>query len=226
VADGEQRLFIWCGTAMLVLFVIAVWPLAGFLPPPPPSDSAQEIARRYRENANGIIGAGVVMMVAGILFVPFCAAVSEQIRRIAGRRTAIASAQFGCAVVNAVWFSIMGLFWLTAAYRADRAPSDVELFNDIGWFIMVIPTTAFIVQVLCLGATILRDRRTSPLLPRWAGYYNLWSATLFVPGMFSGFVKHGPIAWNGVLSFWLEAATFLVWLVVMTTLLLRAADGD
>jgi hypothetical protein len=38
------------------------------------------------------------------------------------------------------------------------------------------------------------------------------------------FVHSGPVAWNGVFSWWLGAAAFFLWIVAMTPLLLRAID--
>ncbi|MBA2347687.1 MAG: DUF4386 family protein [Solirubrobacterales bacterium] len=217
----EERALVWAGAAMLVVFLVSLVFCARFIPPPAPSRSAEEIAEQYREHQGGIILASILMLVAGTLFAPFCAVISRLMRRIAGRPSALASTQFGCAVVNVVWFSMMAMFWMTAAYRTDRPPSEVQLFNDIGWLIMVVPTSAFIFQVLCLGVAILTDPRESPLVPRWVGYYNLWSATLYIPGMFSAFFMRGPIAWTGVASFYLEAVAFLLWLIVMTWVLLR-----
>ncbi|MHB8694625.1 MAG: hypothetical protein ACYDHH_25585 [Solirubrobacteraceae bacterium] len=47
-----------------------------------------------------------------------------------------------------------------------------------------------------------------------------------MPGMLSGFFKHGLIAWNGVFSFWLEATAFLAWLIALMTHLLKAVSAE
>ncbi len=44
------------------------------------------------------------------------------------------------------------------------------------------------------------------------------------------FFKSGPFAWTGIIGFWIPAAVFGIWHIVMTVVLLRAireeADSD
>jgi hypothetical protein len=37
------------------------------------------------------------------------------------------------------------------------------------------------------------------------------------------FVQHGPLAWNGVIAFWLLAIAFFIWMVTMSLTMLRAS---
>ncbi|MHB8694626.1 MAG: hypothetical protein ACYDHH_25590 [Solirubrobacteraceae bacterium] len=48
----------------------------------------------------------------------------------------------------------------TGAFRAGRSPAEVQLFNDIGWIIMVVPTVPFIIQVVSIAVVILSDGRS------------------------------------------------------------------
>jgi hypothetical protein len=54
------------------------------------------------------------------------------------------------------------------------------------------------------------------------GYFNLWCALLFVPGLACIYVTTGPLAWNGIISFWVVLTAFTIWLFVMAAMLLRA----
>jgi hypothetical protein len=207
---------------MLVPFFLALWPLARFLPPPSPAASASSIARHYREHKDGIIAAGILLLLAGTMFLAFGAAISEQIRRIARRRSVLDRLQWGACVVNSVWFSMVGLLWITAAYRAGRSPSDVQLFNDMSWLIMVVPSVHIALQVATTGLAVLGDARPVPLIPRWVGHLCLADAILYVPAWFAGYAIHGAFAWNGLVSFWLSVVPFGVWTVVMIVVLLRA----
>jgi len=47
------------------------------------------------------------------------------------------------------------------------------------------------------------------------GHFNIVSALLMVPGAFALLYKTGPLAWDGVLSFWLRIATYAVYIAVM-----------
>ena len=76
-----------------------------------------------------------------------------------------------------------------------------------------IPAT---IQALSIAVPILLDKTSPPPIPRWVGYANLWLGILFVPGMLVVMWKTGPFAWNGLLSFWIPAAFFVVWLILLT----------
>jgi len=53
--------------ALVVLFFVGLVPLAGFIPPPAPSDSAQLIASWYQDHTTAI-QIGVLVMVTGTAF--------------------------------------------------------------------------------------------------------------------------------------------------------------
>ena len=53
-------------------------------------------------------------------------------------------------------------------------------------------------------------------------HFNVLTAAAFVPAAFTALVTHGPLAWNGALSFWLKNLTVGVWIVVMTVVLAQA----
>jgi hypothetical protein len=77
-------------------------------------------------------------------------------------------------------------------------------------------------QWLSIGIAILRDRRQQPVYPRWVGFVNIWLAVLFCPGNFIYFFRSGPLAWNGLLSWWATVVGFFVWLVVMIVMTFKA----
>jgi hypothetical protein len=58
--------------------------------------------------------------------------------------------------------------------------------------------------------------------PRWFGYLTAWIAVMFEAGAFAFLPRSGPLAWNGLMVFWLPLILFGVWIAVMCNLLLRA----
>jgi hypothetical protein len=76
-----ELLCAWCGPAFLVVFVAGLWFVAGLIPPPSPSDSAEHIAAFYRGHADQVrLG-----MLGSVLLAPFVALISRQIRRSSPR---------------------------------------------------------------------------------------------------------------------------------------------
>lgn len=217
-----ERAFIWAGVAMALLFTLGVWTLCGFIPPPAPTESAAEITARYVDHPTAIVAGSLLVLLAAGLYLPFCAALSTAMERHCEGTGLLCRAQFGGAISNVLFFSLIGLLWMVAAYRSDAGEGTIQLANDLTWLIMVVPTLPFVIQAVSVGVVALAQPDGEAVLPRWCGYFNFWCALLVVPGMLSGFFRTGVLAWNGLLSFWLEVIAFLIWLVVMVVVLDRA----
>src|SRR5919204_4851003 len=104
------------------------------------------------------------------------------------------------------------LFWQTAAFRPDRAATTVQTLNDLAWMPFLGITGTLIAQQLVIAIAALRDERPDPVFPRWVGYANLWAALGIVPASFVVFFHHGPLAWNGVLAWWVVLVDFFAWM--------------
>lgn len=220
----SQIICAWCGIFCMIAMFIGFWPAAGFLPPPLPSASAEEIAAMFRENATGIRIGTVFIVIAGAFYMPFAAVISAQMRRIESRKTPVLSyTQLGAGVVGVILFVIPALIWTTAAFRPERDPQIVQMLNDLAWLIFMMGIPVVLVQNAALGFAILSDASQRPLYPRWLGFFTLWSAVLYQPGCFVTFFKSGPFAWNGLLAFWMALAIFGPWLVVMAVYVIKAA---
>jgi len=59
------------------------------------------------------------------------------------------------------------------------------------------------------------DDQPRPVFSRWVAYFNLLVAAALAPAAFVGVSLSGPLAWDGVLSFWLKNIAIAVWIVVM-----------
>jgi hypothetical protein len=72
---------------------------------------------------------------------------------------------------------------------------------------------------------IFHDRSPQPV-PALARFLQPWVALLLLPASMIIFFKTGPFAWTGVIGFWIPAAVFGVWYIVMTVVLLRAIRDE
>ncbi|HEX9834492.1 MAG TPA: hypothetical protein VGA66_15675 [Mycobacterium sp.] len=126
----------------------------------------------------------------------------------------------GAAVITTIAVS-----WTVMAFRAEN-PLIVQAFNDLGFFLFLYTWPPFAIWMVILATAILRDVNPKPIFPRWVAYYNLYAALLMAPASFMGLFKDGPLAYNGVLAFWLVAIDFFVWMVVMSAVMLKAINRD
>lgn len=219
---GTQRLCAWSGLVLMSLFTLG-FVVAGFLPPPAPGTSAEQVRQMFIEN-HGRIRIGLVLLLFGAsMAFPWVAAITIQIRRIEGGWDPLALTQFAAGLILSLLFMFPTMIWATAAFRPHaRSPEVIQTLNDLAWLPFIGIGTNSIVQSVAIALAIFRDRREKPVFPRWAAYFNIWIALLLAPGCLVIFFQDGPFAWNGIFVFWVPLIAFGSWFVVMTVLLLRA----
>lgn len=225
---SDKRVQIWCAYsifAFIALFLIGWVGLAGFVPPRSPMEGPDEIAQFYRADLMGIRVGMVLAIFASAFLLPWGGAVCAQMLRIEGPRAPLmwgwVAAQ-GCVVIEFVYPCT---FWLVAAFRPEDA-ARVQTFNDLGWlpFLGIVCTGMF--QMVALAVITLRDRRPEPVFPRWFAFFQLWCAA-GVGLTFGVYIfKTGPLAWNGLLAFWVAVTTYFLWVVGTTLITVRAIKRD
>ena len=225
---SDKRVQLWCLYSVFVfiaLFLIGWVLLARMVPPPSPMDTPAEIARFFGDNVIGVRIGLVVAIFASALLLPWGGAICAQMLRMEGPRAPLTWAWVaaqGCVVIEFVYPCT---FWLVAAFRPEDA-SRVQTFNDLGWlpFLGIVCTGMF--QMVALAVLTLRDRRHEPVYPRWFGYFQLW-CVLGVGFTFGVWIfKTGPLAWDGLLGFWVPVSFYFVWVIGTTIMTARAIKND
>lgn len=208
----------WCGPAFALVF-FAGFLIAGLIPPPSPGRSAEQVAAFYQDDTDRIRFGLVIMMIAAGLTAPFVAVIAVQLRRISGPDSPLPTLQVvgGTAGVLAILVPVW--MFLAAAFQPDRDPQITQALNDLAFLPFIGNFPPAVVQLVAIGIAVLADNRETPILPRWVGYYNLWTAFLFIPGLLVVFFKDGAFAWNGAVVFWVVAVLFGNWFIVMSHVL-------
>jgi hypothetical protein len=185
--------------------------------------SADAVARLFLQDRARIrIGIWIACAAAPLLAF-FVAALTHQIRRIAGGDSPLATAQLIAGSCLILEFLFPQLVWQTAAYRSERSPEMLQMLNDLAWLPYVGIVGTAMAQMAIIGLVVFQDARRTPLLPRWCAYLNIWTALGVASGSLVVFVHSGPLAWNGILAWWVLCVSFFVWMVAMTWLMLRAS---
>jgi hypothetical protein len=112
----------------------------------------------------------------------FVAALTHQIRRIAGSGSPLATAQLIAGSCLILEFLFPQLVWQTAAYRGERSPETIQMLNDLAWLPYVGIVGTAMVQMAIIAVVVFQDRRPQPLVPRWCAYLNIWTALGVAPG--------------------------------------------
>ncbi|MFJ9390484.1 hypothetical protein ACIRON_16790 [Nocardioides sp. NPDC101246] len=218
-----QRILIWSGPLMVLLFLVSFLFIAGYIPPSRPSESADGLARMYTDRSNAILAGMIVAMIGSTLLTPWGVAISGQIKRIDGAR-ALADTQMLSSGLGALTFIIPITLWIAAAYRPDRDPGITQVLQDIGWLQFVCVVWVVFLQMIAIGWAILIDRPERPVLPRWVGYVNLWCAAGVFPAGLVPFFHDGPFAWNGAIGFFVPLPCFCIWMLCTSWGVFRAVN--
>jgi hypothetical protein len=215
----------WSGTLCMAAMGIGFILIAGFVPTRSPGQTALETAQFIIDHRDTIRWGMIITMAASPLLLTYSVSMAIHMRRIEGRFPALAMIEFGLGAIVVLEFIYIIFFWQTATFRVDRAPELIQLLNDMAWIPFVGLTSTLVVQVACFGIAVLLDRRERPIFPRWLGYYNLWVALMFTPGTFNVFFHGGPLAWNGIIAWYIPLSVFATWMIINPIYLAKAVDS-
>lgn len=212
--DGELILF-WTLPALAVLWVSAFFLFPGFLHPMSPTMSAEEVAAFYQDETARIRYSMILFNWFGVGLIPLVMLLVMQVRRMAHRTPILSYSLLVCAAGPPTLFLIANMFWLLGAFRPERAPELTQLLNDLAWITFTVLVPYLIAQCLLLALAIYWDRQPEPVFKRWVAHFNILVAAALVPAAFTALAFTGPIAWDGILSFWVKNSAIAVWIVVM-----------
>ncbi len=223
----SQKLCVVSGPLMALTFLIAFL-IMGFVPPPNPRLSGEEIVQLFTEDQGRIRAGGVLMIFGSALLFPWISVISVQLRRVeGGQHTPMASTQLASGALGAFLFLTPMIVLEAMAYKPERLdPQVAEAMYYLAWLFFVGTPVFAVLQNLSIAVAILQDTSPIPVFPRWAGYLNLYIALLFVPGVAVFFFDSGPFAWRGMFPWWIPLSFFGMWMAAMATLLWRAIDAQ
>jgi len=216
--DGELILF-WTLPAIAIIWVSAFFIFPGFLHPMSPTMSADQVASFYRDETARIRYSMILFNWFGVGLIPTVMLLAMQVRRMAHRTPILSYSLIACAGGPPCLFLIANMFWLLGSFRPERAPELTQLLNDLAWITFTISVPYLIAQCLLLALAIYWDRQEQPVFKMWVAHFNLLVAVALAPAAFTALTFSGPLAWDGLLSFWVKNIAIAAWIVVMGVVL-------
>lgn len=217
-----QWVSLWTGPAVGTVLVIAALAFPGFWPPMSPTMTAGEVAAFYADHTALIRFSQAAFNLCGIMVLPFFMVIVAQMKRMKGQSHVFAYCYLTAVVSGATIFALSNIFFLVAAFRPERNPDLIMLLNDLAWIVFIAPVGMVVSQFVLLALAVYFDDRADPVFPRWVGHYALATAVAMVPAAGAAVFRTGPLAWDGLLSFWLRNGAFAAFVLVMF-FVLRAA---
>ncbi|MGJ6123563.1 hypothetical protein QN239_13410 [Mycolicibacterium sp. Y3] len=217
-----QWVSLWTGPAVGAVLVVAALAFPGFWPPMSPTMTAGEVAAFYADHTALIRFSQAAFNLCGIMVLPFFMVIFAQMKRMKGQSHVFAYCYLTAVVSGATIFALSNIFFLVAAFRPERNPDLIMLLNDLAWIVFIAPVGMVVSQFVLLALAVYFDDRADPVFPRWVGHYALATAVAMVPAAGAAVFRTGPLAWDGLLSFWLRNGAFAAFVLVMF-FVLRAA---
>lgn len=222
-ADLEiQTISVWTGPVAGVILLIAFLAFPGFFPPISPDMPADRVAAFYADNQALIRFSMITFNLCGIMLIPFFMVIVAQLKRMATQTHVFAYCYLTATVSGATIFALADIFYLVAAFRPGRDPELILLLNDMAWIVFIAPVGILVAQNLLLAAAIYFDSGPHRVFPRWVAHFAVGTALAMAPATAAAVVTSGPLAWDGLISFWLRNGAFAVFIAVMF-FVLRAA---
>jgi hypothetical protein len=216
--DGELILF-WTLPAIAIIWVSAFFLFPGFVHPMSPTMSADAVADFYRDETARIRYSMILFNWFGVGLIPTVILLAMQVRRMTHRTPILSYCLISCAGGPPCLFLIANLFWLLGSFRPERAPELTQLLNDLAWVTFTVLVPFLIAQCLLLALAIYWDSQERPVFKMWVAHFNLLVAVALAPAAFAALTFTGPLAWDGLLSFWVKNIAIAVWIVVMGVVL-------
>jgi hypothetical protein len=213
-------MMLWLFVVATVLLFAGIF-LCDIFPPPNPGDGPQEWATFWTSNHElkrlglvcGLAGGACFGCLPVLLFL--------QLKRIDGPSSPLAYFSLGLGVISTIPAAILPwIFWSPLVFRDTLNPELAQGLSDMGFFTFFLPWP-FIVWMLGMAICVLRSPAQA-VIPRWWAYLSIWIALSFLPAATIYFFKDGPLAWNGLLPWWLGIVTVSIWLVATFVVLVGA----
>jgi hypothetical protein len=193
--------------------------LSRSLPPPAPTDSAQQLAHHFRHHTDAIKIGLLLITFSGTFFATWSGAIAVQLKRSEGEFSPFTYAEVALGGLGAIEFIIPMYFLLAAVFRPTGHPLDnFVLLSDIAWLMFVGVTQTVALQALVFAIAVLLQDPEKPVFPRWAAHVNFFCAAYFSASAFFVLAHHGVFAWNGLVGWWGLFAVFFGWMLVLTYL--------
>jgi hypothetical protein len=221
-ADGEIVL-LWTLPLTAVIWVSAFFLFPGFTHPMSPSMTAAQVAAFYRDpgNLSRIRASMILFNWFAPALIPLLMLIVMQVRRMAHRTPILSYCLVACSAGGPAMFLVADVFWLLAAFQPARDPQLTVMFNDLAWMTFTTAVPFLIAQSLFLALAIYLDRPGGRVFRRWVAVFNIVVAAALVPAAFTGLALSGPMAWNGLLPFWVKNIAIAAWIVVMSVVVGR-----
>jgi hypothetical protein len=219
------KILAWCGPIFLVA-VFGLWGLlAHNMPPFPPSATPAEVKAHFQEFRLPLMIALSVCLTMTAFYMAWSVAVARVMESIEGPGGLLSKLEMLGGTITCAPVTVTMAIWLTAAHEVNNLSAEiVHMLYWMGWLLFDLAYFVTSLQIAAVCIVFMRDKRVKKLVPDavvWWGWVTFASffAVSAIP-----FVTTGPLAFNGVISFWIAFFTWFFWIPSLSYFIIKAID--
>lgn len=206
--DPKRELWLaWYATiAFYSLYTVVFFVISRTQPPGKPWYTSSQVVGWFAGHHEGLlIGFGLIFVLGG-LSATSIALITYSIRRMSVSRAFAYSYLIIYAVSAVPGFLFICVAMTAGALRPERSAALQHWLYDLGFLSFSGTMGVFLIGSLIWMVAILLDENR--VFPTWFAYLNLCNALTEVVVAPSWLFRAGPLAWNGVIAWWINVAVF------------------
>ncbi len=115
--------------------------------------------------------------------------------------------------------------WATAAHEVDYLPPYImHMLYWGGWLLFDLAYFVTSWQIAAVSIVCMRDKREKKLVPDVVSWWGWVTFASFFAVSAIPFVTTGPLAFNGVISFWIAFFAWFFWIPSLSYYIIKAVD--
>lgn len=221
------RAMAYSGIVLVVALALTQGWMMGFIPPPSPALSPEELRQIFIDRKLGIRVGTLIQCICYTFYLTWAMSIVMLMRRMERGLPTLTYLSVANTGGGYVFFLLMPITWAMLAFRPELMdPAFMQIMNDWVWFVFILSWPPFAIFMVCIAIAVFRDHNIPTLFPRWVAFFNLWCAVLIMPAALIEFFTTGPFAYDGLISFWFIYIVFFGWIVTMSVVTLRAIAAE
>ena len=220
-----QKIGLYCNFIFVALTAIGWLGVAHFWAPAPANLGLDATKTWFTETHHWgtIVGCTIFYIAAGLL-TPGSIQFGIMLSKIEGRYP-LMSITTG---ISGVFISLIIFFnccaWIVAAYRPETSADVIQSWYDWAWFAFLLGWIYLTIEMIATGIVELMDSRPRPMVPRGFTWFTFAGGVTIFFAAGPAFVKSGPLAYHGLLAFYLPVVIWATYIVMTTWYMLKELE--
>lgn len=217
------KILAWTGPVFLFA-VFCLWGIvADNMPPFPASATGAEVKQHFHDLRPRLLIALSVCLTMTAFYMSFSVAVSRVMERIEGPGGILSKIEMMGGTITCAPVSVTLAIWLAAAHEVDNLPPEtMHLLYWMGWLLFDLAYFVTSLQIAAVSIVFMRDKRKTKLVPSAVSWWGWVTFASFFAVSAIPFVTTGPLAFNGVISFWIAFFTWFFWIPSVSYFIIKA----